>query len=99
MDYEITPTAVINYYRIIQEAINNAVKYANAQSIKVSALENNGLATITIVDDGLGIDLDAPLLGSGIQGMKNRAQEVNAIIKIESKKQQGTTITLQFKID
>lgn len=99
LDYEMTPTAVINYYRIIQEAINNAVKYANAQSIKVSALENNGLATITIVDDGLGIDLDAPILGSGIQGMKNRAQEVNAIIKIESKKQQGTTITLQFKID
>ncbi len=98
-DYEMSPTALINYYRIIQEAINNAVKYANAKSIKVVAIEKNGLATITITDDGLGIDLDAPLLGSGIQGMKNRAKEVDAIIKIESKKQKGSTITLEFKID
>ncbi|MFT5822808.1 MAG: signal transduction histidine kinase, partial [Crocinitomix sp.] len=93
-DYEMSPTAVINYYRIVQEGINNAIKYANAKLITVHVIELNDYAIITITDDGRGMDLNAPILGSGIQGMKNRANEVNAELIIDSNVNQGTKITL-----
>ena len=47
-----------NLYRIVQEAVNNAIKYANSNYILVSINHGKDILSITIDDDGLGFDTD-----------------------------------------
>ncbi len=85
----------MNVYRIIQEAINNALKYAQASTIKVTiekTKENN--LSVAITDDGLGFNLENVELGSGINNMKKRAEDISARLNIESDIDKGTRITL-----
>lgn len=93
-DKKFTSLVGINVYRTIQEAINNAMKYAEAQNIVVEVEKINSQIKITIQDDGKGFDLDSVDLGNGIQNMKKRIADVQGQLKIESQPNQGTTITL-----
>nr|WP_223033676.1 tetratricopeptide repeat-containing sensor histidine kinase [Hanstruepera marina] len=83
----------MNVYRIIQEALNNALKYASANAIHV-LLESDGDKSfqISIQDDGKGFDLNAVEYGNGLKNMKKRAEEIEAKFKIESGLGDGTTI-------
>ena len=82
----------MNIYRIVQEAINNAIKYAYAKTITVNffKLENN--LKINIIDDGKGFDINTIAFGNGLNNMKKRAQEIGSSLKIESKVNEGTSI-------
>jgi signal transduction histidine kinase len=63
---------------IIQEALTNALKHANAQTIKISACyTDNELLAISVVDDGQGLPVDIQL-GQGLLNMKKRARELGA---------------------
>ena len=84
----------MNVYRIIQEAINNSLKYAQAKSIEVT-IENDGdKLLVTMVDDGKGFDMNSVEYGNGINNMKKRSQDINATISISSDIGKGTTIQL-----
>ena len=82
----------MNVYRIIQEAINNALKYADATQIDIDFSLNNGIFEMTISDNGIGFDLDQVALGNGINNMKKRAHELEAEFEITSQLNNGTTI-------
>jgi len=82
----------MNVYRIIQEAINNALKYADATQIDIDFSLNNGIFEMTISDNGIGFDLDQVALGNGINNMKKRAHELEAEFEITSQLNKGTTI-------
>ena len=84
----------MNIYRITQEAINNALKYAEASKIKVDIYEVNNLIRIAIKDDGKGFDETNITLGNGIQNMKKRAHDIEGNLSIESEVKNGTEITL-----
>jgi signal transduction histidine kinase len=100
------PTDVhVALYRIAQEALNNVVKHAQAQEVKIhlqycppdraDQKESGGLVTLDIRDDGRGFDLDAvppDRLGLGI--IRERAQAIGADLKIESEPGHGTTIAV-----
>lgn len=86
----------MNVYRIIQESINNALKYADASTIDVSIAEENNQMKITIRDDGKGFDIANVQLGNGIQNMKKRAKEISGNLYIESKINKGTVVTLNL---
>ena len=92
-DFELNPVQTINYYRIVQEAINNSVKYSEADAIKVRIVQNDNEITIEISDNGNGFDINSTRMGTGIKGMKNRAEEVGSLLKITSSKT-GTKIEL-----
>ena len=82
----------MNIYRIIQEAINNALKYANATQIDVDFSSKNTVYELKITDNGIGFDLNNIEFGNGINNMKKRAHELEAEFEITSQLNKGTTI-------
>jgi signal transduction histidine kinase/Tfp pilus assembly protein PilF len=95
-DEVLTSVKGMNIYRIIQEAINNALKYAEASSIEVDIRKKDAQLIIVIKDNGKGFDEAIVELGNGIQNMKKRAHEINGELKLISKENKGTTITLKL---
>lgn len=86
----------INLYRTIQEAINNAVKYANATEIAVHVLKVENAIKINITDNGKGFDTAQGLFGNGILNMKKRIEEINGFFQLHSEISKGTQITISL---
>ncbi|MCU0469533.1 MAG: type IV pili methyl-accepting chemotaxis transducer N-terminal domain-containing protein [Arcicella sp.] len=86
-------------YRITQEAIHNAVKYAQASLIKIQIKENQGAILLQIADDGTGFDprtKKKSLGGSGLKNMQARTELLDGTFKIQSKIGKGTTIKVEI---
>lgn len=83
----------MNIYRIIQEAINNAIKYAEATSIKVNFKHLNNQFEISILDDGKGFDIAKVEFGNGLNNIRKRAKDIGATIAFNSDTD-GTHINL-----
>jgi two-component system sensor histidine kinase DegS len=94
-----------NIFRIIQEAINNAIKYSEAGRITVSLKQVENDVIITVKDDGKGFDtkiaesrssnLDS---GRGFFNMYERTEYVNGNLEIQSEPGQGTTVSLTIPV-
>lgn len=88
----------IHILQLIREATLNAIKHANPAHIVVDCqLTNNGMITITICDDGIGVTHLAERdqhFGIGI--MHERANKLNGIVSFNSNQLGGTTVTLSF---
>lgn len=87
----------INIYRTIQEAINNAVKYAYCSEISVDVKTTESKLKIQIKDNGIGFNLDEIELGNGLHNMKKRIEEIGGEIQIDSLLQKGTKISIYLK--
>jgi signal transduction histidine kinase len=83
----------IHIYRIIQEAVNNAIKYAEATDIEVNFTHEDAVK-VEIKDNGKGFDLDNVKKGNGLKNMKNRSSKLKAKIDFASSPDKGTVITL-----
>ncbi|MGI9539500.1 MAG: ATP-binding protein [Miltoncostaeaceae bacterium] len=87
-------------FRVVQEAITNAAKHANAQRLSVSAREEGADVVIEIVDDGAGFDseilsesrIDEGHLG--LAAMRERARLAGGSLDIETAPGEGTTVRL-----
>ena len=83
----------INLYRFVQEALTNILKHAQATEVDVSLKHRNKQITLTISDNGRGMD-DAPRSdGIGLIGIKERINLLGGSLKIDSRMDQGITIT------
>ncbi|MFK8037134.1 MAG: sensor histidine kinase [Crocinitomicaceae bacterium] len=91
-DKELKPIETINFYRITQEAINNAIKYSAAKKISVVMTDHY----ISISDNGKGFNLAKKPHGNGLVNMKIRADECNANLDIISDLKKGTHIRITF---
>lgn len=87
----------IDVYRIIQEAVNNAIKHAKATKIVVNFELDKEELTISILDNGIGFDAATIEAGNGLQSMQKRAKEINAILTIDSL-ENGTKVNLKFHL-
>ncbi len=87
--------AGMNMYRIIQEAVNNAIKHAEASKITVNVNSGEKAIQIAIKDNGKGFDLHETEFGNGIQSMQKRAEELNGTLEILNQ-QPGTQIKLNY---
>lgn len=94
----------INIYRLTQEAINNAIKYADSSHIIVQLSHSNAILSITIDDNGKGFDvLEAEKKrnsesGMGLLFMKERIEYINGRVFINSILNEGTRITFNIPI-
>lgn len=86
----------MNMYRIIQEAVNNALKYANASVIEVGLAQQDGKYLIQIDDNGSGFDPNQVESGNGLSNMKKRASDLGGAVSIESQPGQGTHVKVEF---
>lgn len=84
----------MNIYRIIQEAINNALKYAEAKHITVSFSKVDEHIKIVVSDDGKGFDVNNVGTGNGLNNMRKRAWDIQADLSIESDVNTGSQIVL-----
>lgn len=87
----------VNIYRIIQEAVNNSIKYAEASTISIRVEKENNLVNIYIKDNGKGFEMSNVTLGNGVNNMKKRAEEINANFNLVSNVSRGTEIELIFE--
>ncbi|NNE78626.1 MAG: two-component sensor histidine kinase, partial [Pricia sp.] len=88
----------INIYRIIQEAMNNSLKYANASEIGVNFDIKDGFYQLNITDNGVGFNLDEVEIGNGLDNLKKRAGDLNGTLLIDSKKPEGTKILVSYPV-
>lgn len=97
------PAAVeVAAYRIVQEAVNNAVKHARAGAIivKLALLPSPvqpALLWLEISDNGVGLAADHPV-GIGLLSMQERAEELGGVFTIQSNEEGGTRIAAQLPI-
>lgn len=97
-DFIFTSIEGVNIYRVIQEAVNNALKYAEAHNIQVTMqVWDADQFKVAVVDDGNGFDLKNHQQGNGLGNMKKRAQDIGATLQIETQPTQGTRVILQSK--
>ena len=86
----------MNMYRIIQEAVNNAIKHAEASRIQVEINCLKDKIEFQILDNGKGMDEEQNSFGNGLVSMKKRAQELQTKLLIQ-KLEKGTSISFQIQ--
>ena len=95
----VIPTDVkIALYRIAQEALNNIAKHSGATRAQITLHCQPRLVSLDIIDNGHGFSVDQEASGSfGLGNMKERANQIGAVLKIESKTGEGTEITVKWQ--
>ena len=90
---QLPPPVKLALYRITQEALNNIDKHAQAKQVEVYATNSDEEITLMISDDGIGFKHEHVVSTKlGLRIMKERAEEINAQIQIDSEPQTGTCI-------
>jgi signal transduction histidine kinase len=83
----------IELYHILQEALNNAMKHAQAASVEILLSVAPGTIELNINDDGIGFDVNAVRTGGmGLTSMAERAKRIGGILSILSEPGKGTQI-------
>lgn len=91
----LSPKLKINLYRIIQEAIHNINKYAEAKNVQVSFLQSEKELIVIIEDDGKGFEVESVKDGIGLKNMRMRVRDLQGAISFESSKN-GTRIEIKI---
>lgn len=88
-------------YRICQEAVLNAIKYAHVETVQVNLLEEGNTLQLIVKDEGIGfVSGDHPVgTGLGLYGMSERAELVLGNVTINSEIGKGTTVHLRVPLD
>ena len=84
----------LNFYRFVQESVNNAIKHAKAKTLTVSVSKSRGMIKALIKDNGCGFE-NAEALQSNSLGLKTMAERIRILqgsLSIQSRKGEGTTI-------
>ncbi len=85
-------------FRIAQEALQNALRHSGAQRLAVGLEERNGGLVMTVEDDGVGFEPEAPALRSrrlGLTSMEERANALGGALAIVSRPGRGTRVRLE----
>lgn len=99
---DIDQSQKINFYRIAQEAINNAIKHAQASAITVQLNEEDDRVQLTIEDDGKGFEKNTTYdqsLHHGLVNMRERAEIMGGKLTIESDTARGTLIIVEAPVN
>ena len=92
-DWKLPDHASIALFRITQEALNNAAKYASAKKIRISLICDATTARLEIVDDGIGFaKTDVRPKSHGLAGMRQRMMGLNGSLEVKSEPGHGTAV-------
>jgi len=86
----------VNIYRIIQEALNNAVKHGNAKKAEIILRKDGGKISLFIKDNGSGFPRQPNKRGMGLKIMKYRVTQLGSVLNIESSNKTGTVVSCTF---
>jgi signal transduction histidine kinase len=85
-------------YRIVQEALTNAVKHANAQRVWIAVREADAAVAIVVGDDGQGFDPDGAATGFGLVGMRERTMLAQGTLEVRSAVDTGTVLEVTLPV-
>ena len=92
----------IHMYRIVQEAVTNAIKHSDASEILINITatktDNGKQIEIAIIDNGNGFEHDEILEGTGLHGISERAASLGAKLDIQSHSGDGTQVTVSLPV-
>ena len=101
----LSPAMEIGLYRIAQEALHNAVKYADAQTIRIALQQDSRKLVLAVEDNGKGFTLKQSLndgqslpIVSGLGNMRTRARLLNGELTITTKPRKGTTVKVSIQL-
>lgn len=100
-DSQLPSSQAFHLYRMVQEAINNALKHSGAKNIKVT-FNANSIWKVTVADDGGGMNTDQSLhnsTGNGLINMKERSKEAGWTVHWQSAKDRGTVVEIAPVVD
>lgn len=88
------------FYRIANEALNNALRHARADRVDIIVLVEEGHLVMTIVDNGIGFDWESATVsgGMGLEGMQKRIGKVNGALTVSSN-EEGTWVTARAPLE
>ena len=98
-DVRLSPSKQYNFYLIYKEAINNIVKYSNADEVTIDLNHQADSLILNIVDNGIGFDENNIKTGNGLGNMRKRAESLGGEIEIHSKHSEGTKIRLEIPVE
>ena len=84
-------------YRLVQEAVNNAGRHANARTAEVVVRRDSHRVLLTVRDDGAGFDTHF-VRGLGLLGMEERVRRLGGSFRIDSKLGRGTVIEAELPV-
>lgn len=88
----------IHLYRIVQEALNNAIKHGKADKVTISLTIDNAINVLTIKDNGMGFTKSCNQgKGMGLNIMHYRASMIGASLEIKDCKDGGTMVVCSFQ--
>jgi signal transduction histidine kinase len=100
MQGRLSPDTEAAAFRIIQEALTNVAKHANATECHVDLTRLPDALRISIRDNGVGFDPAGSRMGErrglGLIGMRERASHLNGVVTIDSTRGEGTRLTIEL---
>jgi len=102
MEEKLSPQIETAFYRIVQEALNNIAKHAQADRVEVSLVKRDSRIYASIQDNGKGFDLEkvlhpeTPERGFGIVGIQERVSLLGGQLEIQSRPGFGTLISIEI---
>jgi signal transduction histidine kinase len=88
----LAPAIETTVYRVVQQALANVVKHADATTVEIEVSEDDGVVKIVVADDGRGFAPDDPTDGFGLIGMRERIRLVGGRHEVDSTPGQGTIV-------
>lgn len=90
-DIKLNMEARRDFFLVFKEAVNNAAKYSQASKVLIEVTLHNKRLSLIVKDDGVGFD-PAEADGNGLGNMQKRAENLNGVVTIQTRKGEGTTV-------
>jgi signal transduction histidine kinase len=98
-DERLPPEVETSVYRIVQEALTNVVKHAEATEVSILLVRRDGMLTVVLEDNGAGFDPNTVRSESlGLEGMRERVALHDGRLTIESAPGSGTTLRVEVPL-
>lgn len=101
---ELSPTITTTLFRIVQEAVSNIIRHAQAKSVRIVLQSKDGAVRLKIEDDGCGFDPDKTSRSAvemhrlGLLGMRERVERLGGGVQIESVPGEGTKVDVTIPV-
>jgi signal transduction histidine kinase len=94
----LAPELESTIYRVVQEALTNVIKHAEANRVRVSVLENADAVTVSVEDDGLGFDPEQESGRFGLVGMRERVALSGGELTLDARPGDGTRVMAKLPV-
>ena len=95
----LSPRTQVEVLRVLQEALTNVRKHADATVVRINAEVQDSTLRLTVMDNGRGFRTDETTgEGLGVQGMKERARLMGGELRVTSEPSGGTTVDLEVPV-